>query len=208
MVRKFMLIIFPKIMFYTGKNSDEQRSYERIIKSNLDIVYNAGFKAQILLEDEYARTALARYDNFPVDIKTCICPTDCNFINQYPEVEELDNQFFEKYSFTDKICYNVEKDYTVPMTLLKQGKEVYFKKRCDIYRKRYKKAIDTLISRSSYVMQFLINSKCNRGVPVSTTISQGDGRLCIEVHLDSGLFVGYYGGMHIDEDMLKTILTL
>lgn len=202
-----VLLVFPKAQCYDNKDDNTQRKYLDIFKKYVKMLDDAGCKLTIQLEDKLAFDVLNSLQIKPDEIVTCYSPSDVEFLRTYGD-DELTDYVLINYTDTVAKHYDVEKKYTVDPTLIAKGRETYLKKRMDVYRKRYKESLNTLINESTNVLQFTVNSMNDRGNAIRTTVKQGDGRLCIEVDLDIGRCFAYYGGEFITEDIIPTILSL
>lgn len=203
-----VLLVFPKAQCYDNKDDNTQRRYIDVFKKYVKMLDDAGCTLTVQLEDKLAFDVLDVLGISPYRVVTCYSPSDIEFLRMYSDIEQLSSRLLVSYTETEKKHYDVEKKYIVDPTLITKGKDVYLKKRIEIYRKRYKEALNKLISEHTNVLQFTVNSMNDRGDAVRTMIRQGDGRLCVEVDLDTGRCFAYYGGAYITEDMLPTILSL
>ena len=203
-----ILLIFPKSQCYDNKDDNTQRRYIDVFKKYVKMLDDAGCAITVTLEDKLAFDVLGVLGITPAQVVTCYSPSDIEFLRMYPDVEKLSDRVLVNYSETEKRHYDIEKKYIVDPTLIRKGKVAYLNKRTEIYRERYKEALNKLIAEHTNVMQFTVNSMNDRGDAVRTIVKQGDGRLCIEVDLGIGRCLAYYGGVYVEEDMLPTILSL
>lgn len=200
-------LVFPKAQCYDNKDDNTQRTFNGVFKKYVKMLDDAGCRFEIQLEDKLAFDILTEMGIKPNKVITCISPSDIEFLRKYPEIDTLPDRVLIGYSDTEKCTYDVEKKHSVSPTLVREGKEKFFAKRTEIYRKRYKEAFNKMLSSRTNVMQFRTDTASDRGNAISSTVKQGDGRLCIEVHL-SGRCTSYYGGVFVPEDTLPTILSL
>lgn len=200
-------LVFPKAQCYDNKDDNTQRTYNGVFKKYVKMLHDAGCRFEVQLEDKLACDILREMGINPYRIVTCISPSDIEFLRKYPEIEKLPDSVFVGYTDVEKCTYDMEKKYMVSPTLIKEGKEKFFQKRTEIYRKRQKEALNKILSERTNIMQFRTDTSSDRGNAISSTVKQGDGRLCIEVHL-SGRCTSYYGGVFVTEDVLPTILSL
>lgn len=203
-----ILLVFPKAQCYDNKDSNTQRMYIDVFKKYVKMLDDAGCSLIVQLEDKLAFDVLSVLGITPARTVTCISPSDLEFLRLYSDIEKLEDRVLINYSTTEQCTYDMEKKYIVEPTLIAKGKAVFLNKRAEIYRKRYKASLNKLINETTNVMQFRINGASDRGNAVSTIVHQGDGRLCIEIDIDAGRCISYYGGAFIPEDMLPTILSL
>ena len=203
-----VFVSFPKPECYYLKDTGLQRTYRDKFVKYLQMLSEAGCSVEILLEDRLAMDMTRAAGIKPKRISTCITKSDLNWINQYPEIEDLSDTVFSDYSIANKILYDADTKYQVPLTVLKEGKAEYFRKRSESYHKRYKYTINKYLTDATNVLQFRVNGPMDRGLAVTSTARTGDGRLCIEVGLTSGVVSSYYGGVFIQEETLPMILSL
>lgn len=203
-----ILLISPKFQFYAGKDVNSQRSYRQIYKKYIDMLREHNVQIICLLEDSLTMGMLEelKYDN--VHYVTNISEQDKEFFKKYPEFYDLPEYFYDMYDDAEKMLYNYEKIYTVSPTLMREGKEVYFKARSESARRRISKARESLIDYTSNILQFRASSNMDNIKPLREQISLGDGKLLIEVSLNNGTCVSYYGGTYIPEDLIHDILSL
>lgn len=200
-------LVFPKAQCYDNKDDNTQRIYNGVFKKYVKMLNDAGCRFEIQLEDKLAFDILGEMRITPNKVISCISPSDVEFLRKYPDIDTLPDRVLVNYTDTEKCVYDVEKKYSVSPNLVKEGREKFFAKRTEIYRKRYKEAFNRMLMERMNVLQFRTDTASDRGNAVSSTVHQGDGRLCMEVHL-SGRCTSYYGGVFIPEDTLPTILSL
>lgn len=203
-----IFVSFPKHQCYDLKDTGLQRTYKDKFIKYLKMLSDAGCDIEILLEDKLAIDMLHIAGITPKRISTCISKSDLDWINQYPEIEDLSDTVFSDYGIANKILYDGDSKFQVPLTVLREGKAEYFRKRSESYRKRYIYVIDRYLTDAQNVLQFRVNGPMDRGHAVSSTTRVGDGRLCIEVGLTSGFTTSYYGGVFVQEETLPMILSL
>lgn len=203
-----VLLIFPKSGCYDFKDDNTQRRYLDVFKKYVKMLDDAGCAITVTLEDKLAFDVLGVLGMTPASVVTCYSPSDIEFLRMYPDIEKIQDRVLVSYADTEMKHYDTEKKYIVDPTLIRKGKGVYLKKRTEIYRKRYKESLNTLIAEYTNVMQFTLNRMTDRGDSLRTLVKQGDGRLCIEVDMEIGRCFAYYGGVFIEEDMIPTILSL
>ena len=203
-----MLMISPKVQFYSGKGVNSQRTYRSYYKKYLDLLAEHNIQIVCLLEDALTVGILNELEYSNVSYVTCISKQDMEFFMKYPEYYELPTYFSEMYEKASERLYGFDKKYQVPPTLMREGKEVYFKARTDSAKKRISKARDMLIEQTKNIIQFRADSNMDNIRPLRESVELGDGKLCIEVALSSGTCVSYYGGSYIPDDIIPSILDL
>jgi hypothetical protein len=65
-----------------------------------------------------------------------------------------------------------------------------------------------MLKSKKAVLMFRADNGLDRYTALRETVIQGDGRLCIEVNINSNMAVSYYGGVFIQEEYLPTILAM
>lgn len=203
-----VLAISPKVQFYSSKGVNSQRTYRSIYKKYLDMLAENNVSIVCLLEDALTVGMLDELEYPDVSYVTCISKQDMEFFMKYPEFYELPPYFTTMYDKASERLYGFDKKYQVPPTLMREGKEVYFKARTDNAKKRISKARDMLIEQSKNIIQFRADSNMDNIKPLRDQVGLGDGKLCIEVALSSGSCVTYYGGTYIPDDVIPSILSL
>lgn len=203
-----ILVIFPKEQCYTLKSLSLQRRYRERFIQYIKLLSEHGCRLEILLEDQLAYDMLNACGIIPYKVSTCLSKADIAWIEKYPDIDGFSSRVFMDYPVANLVSYPECSKFTTPLSALKEGKSVYYKKRVEEYRKRYSYTINRYISDCTNIMQFRVNGPMDRGCPVKTTVHQGDGRLCIEVGMDNGSVASYYGGVFIPEESLPTILSL
>lgn len=203
-----IFVVFPKPNCYVGKDIKDQRIYKERFLKYLSLVKEAGASVEILLEDKLANDMLFEAGIEPARVISCISTADISLLDKYRNIEDLDEYVYATYSTVQQCCYDAVSRYTVPITKLKEGKSAYFNAMVKNYRKRYNYALNRYISEFPNVLQFRTDNSMDRGSAVKTTVSEGDGRLCIEVNMSNGTVASYYGGLFITEDLLPSILSL
>ncbi len=200
--------MFPKASSYDGKNLDTQRIYLSVFKKYLGILKDAGCQVEYFLEDKLAMDFIKQFNFDSSRVLTCVSPSDITFFNNYRELIDLEPYVYEEYNDAIKEHGNYEKKKTVPITLLRSDREAYIQKRTDVYRWRTRSALDSYLSKSKASLMFRFDNGSDRASALRETVSQGDGRICIEVNPDSGAVLTYYGGTYLTEDNIPIILSL
>lgn len=201
-------VVLPKPQCYVSKDMGTQRVLKERFMKYLKLLSDCNCPVEILLEDTLARTMLFDAGITPARVVTCITPSDINLIQKYPHIEEMESYVFSYHKDTEKMIYDSETKYDVPLSVMKEGKNIYFTKRVQAYRKRYSYSINRYLAECQCVMQFRTDSSTDRGSAVKATAKNGDGRLCIEINMSNQTVSSYYGGVFITEDILPTILSL
>lgn len=201
-------IVFPKATSYYGKGLDTQRIYDSTIKKYLGILKDACCPIEYFIEDKLAVDFCNAAGFDQVNILTCISPSDISFFSNYKDLIELDDAVYTEYDKVSKQHGDYEKKMTVPITLIREDREQYIQKRVDCFRKRTKAALDDYLKRSKAVLMFRFDNGSDRASSIKDTVYQGDGRLCVEVNLNTNMVLTYYGGTYLTVDNLPTILSL
>ena len=204
-----VLVVFPKAECYVGKSIDVKRIYDNTMNKYIAMLKEAKCSIEYLLEDELAGMMLKDY---PCELvskyKTCIAPSDIKFFFNYKDAIKFPSYVYEHYDKCESYTYESEAKYTVPIELVRESKELYMEKKIEACRKRLRYATDKFIKEHKNVLMFRMDNNTDRCTALRDTIVEGDGRLCIEVNLNSNLAVPYYGGVYIPENHLPTILSL
>lgn len=203
-----VLVIFPKPQCYTLKDMAIQRTYREKFLKYIKLLSDNGCSLEVLLEDQLAYDMLQMVGVKPYMVSTCITKSDLDWIEKYPDIEDLSQRVFGDYASANKVLYDADSKFIVPLTMMKEGKAAYYKARVLAYHKRYRYTIDRYVTDSINVLQFRLDGPMDRSVAVRNTVRDGDGRLCIEVGLNTGFVQSYYGGVFVQEEYLPTILSL
>ena len=202
-------VIAPKAQFFTSKSLDVQRTYLNYFKKYLNMLIENNVTIQYYIEDELMHNLMSelKYDN--VLIITAIADSDFQLTKTNRELLNLPEYLYSHdMSKVKPMLYDSDKKYSVSPSLLREVKEIYVSKRVEVARKRIRYAMDKQVREGKNVLLFRADSTMDRTSPVHDTVILGDGRLCIEVSLSSGLCVVYYGGSYIPENMVPEILKL
>lgn len=203
-----VLVIFPKPQCYDLKDTGVQRTYRQKFIQYLEMLVSNGCGIDVLLEDKLANSMMASIGQKPRNLFTCISKSDLDWVEKYPDTDQLNADVFNMYNKARPMLFDSESKFTVSLTVMKEGKAAYFNKRVKAYHNRYKYTIDKLVSTQKNIMQFRVGNSMDRGIAVKSTVAQGDGRLCIEIGINEGYVASYYGGVFIEENTLPMILTL
>lgn len=201
-------VLFPKLTSYVGKGIDTQRTFNDIFKRYIGLLTNANCSIEVLVEDELALMQLKSMGVNSIKYITCIGKSDISFVNSFPGQVNIGMNTLLLHGNAECVAGDVEKKFIVPISLVKEDREAYMSKRTDAFWKRVRLATDNLVSTRKNVLMFRMNNNNDRCIPVRETVSMGDGRLCIEVDMRSGVAISYYGGTYITEDLLPAILSL
>ena len=203
-----VLVVFPKKECYINKPLSTQRVLREKFVKYLTLLKDAKCGIDILLEDSLAYDFCHELGIKPRVMYTCITNSDLEWIKRYPEMGDVSSRILADYPLAEKMVYDSDTKYLVPTSLMREGTMVYVRKRIDAYHKKYIYAINRLLRDTKNVLQFRVDNNMDRGAAIHTSVTEGDGRLCIEVGLNTGVSTVYYGGTYIQEDLLPTILTL
>lgn len=203
-----VLIIFPKPQCYEMKQLSVQRTYREKFMKYIKLLTDNNCTIEVLLEDKLADMMLSMAGIVPDVVSTCLIKSDLDWIEKYPDIESLDPRVFSGYEAANKVLYDSEKKFLVPLDVMKEGKAAYYKARVMSYHSRYKYTINRYVADAMNVLQFRLDGPMDRCQAIRNTVSEGDGRLCIEVGLNTGFVQSYYGGAFLQEEYLPTILSL
>lgn len=203
-----LTIIFPKEQAYINKPLDVQRIYRNIFMKYLTLAKDSGCTVEYFLEDSLARKFVKEFGIENTKIITAVSGSDVSFFKMYSDLISLPDYVYSEFSNVENVAGTVEKDYTVPINLVREDRELYIKKRVDVFRKRLRVATDAYLKASKNVLMFRMDNNLDRVTPIRDTVLVGDGRLCIEVNVETGLGVSYYGGTFIPEEYISTIMTM
>lgn len=203
-----VLILFPKAQCYFGKSLDTQRIYKNVFTSYINLLRDNNCTVNYLLEDKLAEELLADY---PEDRKkriTAYCKVDAEFLSKFDDGDEFTPEMFCYHDTSECIAGDISKEIPLPADMMSKGRENFINVRTKICKKRWRTVVDRYILNNKAVLLFRADNNLDRCTPLSESISQGDGRLCIEVHFNRGGTTSYYGGVYIPEDFIPSILSL
>jgi hypothetical protein len=201
-------VVFPKASCYYGKSLDTQRIYSALFKKYLDMLAECNCQVEYLLEDDLAMDFMKDYTFANARIVTCVSPSDIKFFDNYRDLIDLNSRVYQAYNSTENYAGEFEKQYTVPITLIREDREAYIDKRVEVYRKRLRLATDAMLKSRKAVLMFRADNGLDKATALRDTVVNGDGRLCIEVNINSNMAVTYYGGTFLQEEYLPTILSM
>lgn len=205
-----ILVVFPKAECYVGKSLDTQRIYRATVKKYVSILDEANCNVECLLEDELGRLLLPEmYHIARLNFnKTCISENDITFFASMQDYLDLPAEIYQEWHGAECYAYDSAKRYTVPIELIREDRNKFMDKKVDVYRKRLRYATDKFIAAHKNVLMFRMDNGTDRATALRETIVEGDGRLLIEVNLNSNMAVTYYGGVFLPETNIKTIISL
>lgn len=201
-----VLVLFPKASCYLNKDSNTRTIYEGYFKENIKMLEDAGAEVTYLLEDKLAEIFLKDYPN--KNVITCFNKGDLDFLASNGLDESVTEEVYNTFNSCKSVAGDITKEVAVPYDLIKRGKEGYLTARHNIAKKRYRKVIDRLVLESKAVLGFRCDNNLDKYTSMGETIQIGDGRLCMEVHINRGTMVSYYGGTYIERDLLPQILSM
>lgn len=201
-------VVFPKPCCYDGKGLETKRIYRLQIMKYLNMAKDAGCKFEYFLEDKLARDFLREACITDAKIVTCLSKSDITFFKSYASLVDLEDYVYSEFDSTENYAGDVEKKYTVPLTMLREDRDAYIAKRVETFRKRLRTATDAYILSKKSVLMYRTDNGSDRTDPIRGTVNVGDGRLCIEVNIFSNMAVSYYGGTFIQEEYLPMILSM
>lgn len=199
-------VVFPKGTVYHSADVNSKSAYITLFRKYVDMLENAGCKVEYCIEDELADDFLEEYCN--KKMVTCIPKTEFAFARQYREHVQVSDYICNLLDTVECKAPNVTDKFRVPIHLASTDREAYFKQRIESFRKKLRYSTDNYLSNSRNVLMFIAGNGRDRCTPVRLGVKQGDGRLVIEVNVDSGIATSYYGGQYITEDYLPTILSM
>lgn len=200
-------VLFPKASAYDGKSTDVQRTMREVIKKFLNIFIEADCCLRYVLEDKLANDFIQELQYTNTKIVSAINNIDYHYlINNEDKDDPIQPIVFELYSSVDNVAGDIDKHLRPDIRLAVQDSVQYEIQRASYYKKRRRHILDNLVSTSHNVLMFTINDNLDRCMHPSNTVSIGDGRLCVQVDLMTGIPVSYYGGVYIPEDVISDIL--
>ena len=200
-------VLFPKASAYDGKPTDEQRTIRECVRKFLNIFTEADCCIRYILEDKLANDFIRgmQYDN--TKTVSAINNIDHRYLMANEDKDDpIQPVFFELYDSVENVAGDIDKHLMPDIRLAVQDGVQYEIQRASCYKKRRRHILDNLVSTSRNVLMFTINDNLDRCKHPSSTISMGDGRLCVQVDLSTGIPVCYYGGVYIPEDVISGIL--
>lgn len=200
-----MVIIFPKKSFYTSKSLEGQRIARDRVKKYLDLFCQNDIQFTRLLEDELASDFFNEY-SIPAKVITAIQKSDYVFMTQYPDRFDISQDVLAQYNNTELFEYSVEDQFKVDDNLMFKDLEGYLTKSTDAVRKRHRLVVSKLLERNPSACVFDGNVQTNMCTLPSSIATVGDGKLYIEVELQSNQTRIYFGGVYIPEDEIGNIL--
>lgn len=204
-----VFVLFPKASCYDRKDTETQRRLSSIFMDYIKRLMDANTKIIYLLEDKIARDIIQRTGYTNVECITAIPMYDLQYLMNNPDDDDpIEDYVFHNYPNTKCVAGDIGKKYDVDIKLMLTDKEQYMIKRKDCYKKRRREIIDTLVSQYYNVMLFRANTNLDRCADATENIKQGDGKLVMQVDINFGNIIIYYGGIYIQEDMLPSILSL
>lgn len=204
-----VFVLFPKASCYDRKDTETQRRLSTIFMEHLKRLVETNTKIIYLLEDKIAYDCIQRLGYTNVECVTAIPEYDFQYLLSNPDDDDpIEDYVFGLYPTTKCVAGDIGKKYDVDFKLLLTDKEQYYIKRKDCYKKRRRDILDHLVSSYYNVMLFRANSNIDRCSDATANMKQGDGRLIMQVDINFGNIIVYYGGVYIQEDMLSSILSL
>lgn len=199
------LVVMPKASSYTNKSDVVQRVYNKAFKKWITYLNDLGCTFEYMLEDSLARDIFKEL-NISATVISCISNSDIAFFRNKQELVDIPSYVYDEYNTVVDKSGDVEKKYTVPMTLLKTDKDMFMKKRLEVFRKRTREATNDLVRGTKNVLMFNANSATNRCIPLNEQTTQGDGRLLMEFFLEKEFITCYYGGVYLPYDYIPDII--
>ena len=198
-------VIFPNKVAYESKDINTQRDFRNTFKEWLEFL--VGTKADIytIYEDEFAHDMLNEL-NILHKAVSIMDASDKKFI----EFKNADLHIVEDY-FLDETPDEVVTPYIrkidIPNVATYKDKSKWVEDRLEVARQRLKLSCQWYVNNCDVIVMFM----CNRQNYVKSPKLKsylGDGKLIVEVHLDTKMIDIVYGGVSIDKETLKTILEL
>ena len=204
-----VFVLFPKAACYERKDTVTQRKLSSVFNDNLKMLVNAGATIRYLLEDKLAHEFIQKLNYDKVECVSGIPKTDYDYIMRHQDEDDpIEQYFYTMYDIVEKVDDDIGLKYTVDPRLFITDREAALIQRKNCYKRRRREITDNLVSKSNNVMVFRASNMTDRSLNAIDTVSQGDGRLVIQVDLTYGNVSCYYGGVFIPADMIPNILTL
>lgn len=201
-------VVFPKASCYYGKGLDTQRIYHGIFQRYIYMLKEAGCSFEYFLEDTLARDFLTKYGINDAKVISCLSKSDVDFFNNFRDLVDLPQYVYSEFQFVDNYAGDVEQKFMVPINLVREDKQQYINKRVEMYRKRIRTATESYLVNKKNVLMFRANNVMDRVPSLKDSIYVGDGKLRVEVDLNSKMAIVYYGGTYLQEEYLPTILSI
>lgn len=200
-------VVFPKVSCYDRQDTDTKRIIKNLFKKYLQCLVDNDCTIEYFIEDRLAVDLINEMSIENTKMITAICKSDLIYLQStMDEDDPIDNFVFLNYDKAICQAYNIEKRFVVDSKLLYTDRELYMKKRLEVYRKRRRTVMNEYVDKAKNILMFRTENILDRCHAVRNGVVQGDGRLCIEVSITEGLTRVYYGGVFVPDDMLPAII--
>lgn len=204
-----VLVVFPRPSVYEGKGIDAQRIMRKSIVKYLTMIKDANVKVEYFIEDRLAHNFIKQVGISNVRLLTSVCQKDSTVINKYPLLyDNLPEDYGTLYNLAEYVAIGFDSLYIPDFELMLTDMKSYQSKEVDGYYRRVKEGMQDYINKSMTVFNFRADNNSDRCKKLQDTVVIGDGRLCVDVSLNSNLTTVYYGGVYITEDNIPVILSL
>lgn len=200
-------VIFPKASAYDGKSTDTQRTMRACINKYISMFTEAGCCLRYVLEDKLANDFIGQTGYDKTKVISAINKVDYHYLLSNEDKDDpIQPVVFELYSTVENVSEDIGKGLMPDIKLMVQDRAQYDIQRALFYKNRRRRVLNHLVDKSRNILMFTINNNLDRCHHPSTSMSMGDGRLCIQVDLATGIPVCYYGGVYVPEDFVGNIL--
>lgn len=204
-----VLTIFPKSEFYSLKDINTKRIIREAFQNWLLPLQEAGAKFECLIEDSLAIEIMSEMLNESPRAYTVLDEVDYNLITKYGnKIPEEYYRLSSLWKEATKLDLGASEKIPAPIIVKYKDKSKWLPDRLECIDKRIKYSVSKLLRQSDAVLMFRGGGSNDAYSSLAESLSEGDGKLYIEVNASTGIGSCYYGGVFIDRDAVKMIVGL
>lgn len=206
-----LLVVFPKVQYYVRKDTDSIRIMRNTFSTVLRSLSDAGVKFSVLAEDALMQVVFKDLDIWYDKVIRVLSDRDVDFVKKYlMDNEELSPMIsiVNAATFVDTKADDHIKTPLITEYVTRGGLDAWLVDRTEAVFKHKRYAIDHLLEKQMAVLSFRSNTNMDSCTSIIEKSYMGDGKLYIEVDIESGMQTIRYGGVAIGLDDAKMILSL
>lgn len=202
-----VLMVCPKIESYALKDTETIRLMRATYKKWIEFVQQSGGTLRCFIEDNLACEIVKDLQIENVEYLTVMTRGYKVFLDSYkgkvyPEWDRITQMVPDA-----KLIEVSTKDrFPIPMVSQFTSREEYNTAKFEQINNASKLAISRFIKMTNAILMFRAGGNQNTFSSLLKHMHDGDGKLLMEVDLESGICSSYYGGTYLDNEVVKTII--
>lgn len=202
-----VLIVCPKIESYALKDTESIRRIRATYKKWIEFIQSSGGILRCFVEDNLACELINDLQIKDVEYLTVMTHGYRVFLDSYKDKTYPEwSRITQMVSDAKLIDISTKDRFPIPLVSQFSSREEYNIAKFDQINNATKLAMSRFIKTTGAVLMFRAGGNQNIFSSLLKHMHDGDGKLLMEVDIESGICNSYYGGTYLDNEVVKTII--